>query len=400
VARGNMIPTDHGVWQDWEDLGDVAPAPPSPVTAAACTCGAQDLSAAPLPRYYPQLSNSPLTFAVPLDTSVPASSFLAPPASPVPLLHVRDNRLDPWTVLGDLLASTSTDPVVVPEIESDGTVFLRFGDNEHGLAADAATSFEARYRIGNGSFGNIAHDSLAHIGTSVDGIVKVCNPLPATGGRDPETMEHIRQRAPFAFRTQLRAVTEDDYGEVAQRDPAIREARGTLRWTGSWYTASVSADPLDGNVQPSRVLAAKTLQRLDPMRMAGVDLEVEPAIVTGLRIEMNICVDRGHFQSDVRAAILRVFTAGDQCSGLRGILNPENFTFGETIYTSPLIAAAQAVDGVASVTLSVFQRMDDPTFDGAAQGFLTMHRLEIARCDNDPGRLDRGIFVLHMDGGK
>jgi hypothetical protein len=29
-----------------------------------------------------------------------------------------------------------------------------------------------------------------------------------------------------------------------------------------------------------------------------------------------------------------------------------------------------------------------------------MHRTEIARCDNDPNRLDRGVFVLHMDGGK
>jgi hypothetical protein len=44
--------------------------------------------------------------------------------------------------------------------------------------------------------------------------------------------------------------------------------------------------------------------------------------------------------------------------------------------------------------------MDDPTFNAAGQGFLTMHRLEIARCDNDPNRLDHGIFVLHMDGGK
>jgi hypothetical protein len=44
--------------------------------------------------------------------------------------------------------------------------------------------------------------------------------------------------------------------------------------------------------------------------------------------------------------------------------------------------------------------MDDPSIDGAAQGFLTMGRLEIPRCDNDPNRLDHGILVLRMDGGK
>ena len=134
--------------------------------------------------------------------------------------------------------------------------------------------------------------------------------------------------------------------------------------------------------------------------MAGVDLEVDGAVIVGLRIEMNVCVDAEHFQSDVRDAIMRVFIVGNLCSGQPGILNPENFTFGQTIYISPLIAAAQAVEGVSSITLAAFQRLDDPTLDGAALGFLTMQRLEIARCDNDPNRLDHGIFVLTMDGGK
>ena len=225
------------------------------------------------------------------------------------------------------------------------------------------------------------------------------NPLAAAGGRDPESIDHIRQTAPFAFRSQLRAVTEADYGVMAQTDTAIREARGTLRWTGSWYTAFVSVDAAAGDTPPAS-LVTSTRSRLDLLRMAGVDLEVEPAILTGLRIEMNICVKADHFQADVRDALMRVFISGDQCSGRPGMLNAANFTFGETIYASPLIAAAQNVDGVASATLIVLQRMADPSFDGSAQGFLTMQRLEIARCENDPNRLDRGIFVLHMDGGK
>jgi hypothetical protein len=50
----------------------------------------------------------------------------------------------------------------------------------------------------------------------------------------------------------------------------------------------------------------------------------------------------------------------------------------------------------------VFARMDAPPggIDGVAQGYLTMGRLEIPHCDDDPNQLDHGIFVLHMDGGK
>lgn len=402
VARGNIVPADHGVWQDLEDLGLVPSAPQPPVMETSCACDQQEQLPEPRPRYFPQLAKSPLTFARPFDVSTPASRFLAPSfngtSDPTPQIRIVDDQQQ-WKVLNDLLSSNDSQPVCVLEIERDGTAFVRFGDGEYGMAPEEGTHFYAHYRVGNGSIGNIGHDTLAHVLTNEAGIVEVRNLLPAVGGVDPETMEHIRQTAPFAFRTQLRAVTEDDYGTMAQQDLAIREAQGTLRWTGSWYTAFVSLDPFAAG-GPDAALLASTKSRLNLFRMAGVDLEVEGAVIVGLRIEMTICVAADHFQSDVRDVIMRLLTIGDLCDGRRGILNPENFTFGQMIYTSPFIAAAQGVEGVTSATMTAFQRMDDPSIDGVTLGYLTMGRLEIARCDNDPNRLDHGIFVLHMNGGK
>src|SRR5262249_5922567 len=208
----------------------------------------------------------------------------------------------------------------VPEIARANTVFLRLGHGQYGMSAAVTSSFQARYRVGNGAAGNVGHDTLAHVLTKSLNIKQVRNPLAARGGRDPETMEHIRQFAPFAFRSQLRAVTEDDYGTMAELDRAIREARGTLRWTGSWYTAFTSIDAATGDVPPVALVAA-TKKRLNLFRMAGVDLEVEGAVIVGLRVEMNICVDPAHFQSDVRDAIMRIFISGNLCSGQPGILN-------------------------------------------------------------------------------
>jgi len=398
VARGNIVPADHGLWQDWEDLGTVPDPPPAPVTAASCTCGSPNPIDVVRPRYFPQLSKSPLTFAGSFDPTAAASTFLGGTTAASPVLQVRDEQNREWTILDDLLSSDESQMVAVAEIERDNTVFLRFGDGQYGMAPEAGESFQARYRVGNGSAGNVGRDALAHIVTNA-AIAVVRNPLAAAGGTDPESMEHIRQEAPYAFRTQLRAVTQDDYGAMAALDPAIREARGTLRWTGSWYTAFVSVDAAAGDV-PTPALVTATGNRLDLLRMAGVDLEVEGAVIVGLRIEMDLCVDADHFQSDVGDAVMRLFTTGNLCNGQPGILNPQNFTFGETIYASPFVAAAQGVDGVSSGTLTVFQRMDDPSSDGTTSGYLTMGRLEIARCDNDPDRLDHGVFVLHMDGGK
>jgi predicted phage baseplate assembly protein len=338
-----------------------------------------------------------------LDATAPASQFLAPSSSgtsrALPQIAVHDDQGQVWQVLDDLLSSNDSQRVCVLEIEYTGRAFLRFGDGQYGMAPELGMDFLVRYRVGNGSAGNIGRDALAHILTNVQGVVAVRNPLAAAGGVDPETMEQIRQQAPFAFRTQLRAVTEDDYGAMAQQGPAIREARGTLRWTGSWYTAFVSIDTVAPS-GPDAALLAATQTRLNLFRMAGVDLEVEGAVIVGLRIEINICVDPDFFQTDVETALLQLFTTGNLCTGQAGMLNPDNFTFGQTIYTSPFIAAAQGVQGVTAATMTVFQRMDDPSIDGVALGYLTMGRLEIARCDNDPNRLDHGILIFHMDGGK
>ena len=82
--------------------------------------------------------------------------------------------------------------------------------------------------------------------------------------------------------------------------------------------------------------------------MMGVDLAVEGAVIVGLDIEINICVDPDFFQADIYTALMEVFTTGNQCTGQPGMLNAANFTFGQTIHTSPFLAAAQGVQGVAA----------------------------------------------------
>jgi hypothetical protein len=215
-------------------------------------------------------------------------------------------------------------------------------------------------------------------------------------------MEHIRQVAPFSFQSQLRCVTAADYGTMAETLSGVAEARGTMRWTGSWYTAFVSVEPsatLDTNLTAS--LKQSVTASLNKMRMMGVDLVVEPAILVGLRIGLEICVAPSYFQGDVYSAVWQVLVAGDPCTGVLGLLNPANFQFGETVYASPIVAAAQAVTGVVAVSLTTFERMDSPTPPGAAiPTQLTMGSLEIPRFDNDPNHADRGLLVLTMDGGK
>jgi hypothetical protein len=134
--------------------------------------------------------------------------------------------------------------------------------------------------------------------------------------------------------------------------------------------------------------------------MAGHDLDVDGPRFVPLQIEMLVCVAPNYFRSDVRAALLEIFSNRVLPDGRRGLFHPDSFTFGQTVYLSPLIAAAQEVPGVSSVEIIGFRRQGTTDPKPLQDGQLPLGRLEIARLDNDPSFPERGLFTLTAVGGK
>jgi hypothetical protein len=313
-----------------------------------------------------------------------------------------DSQLDTdkktWTAERDLLADSATDTHFVVEIETDGTARLRFGDNVNGLRPESDTKFTASYRIGNGTAGNVGADTL--INCSDPSVAKCTNPLPAIGGTDPETADQIRRRAPQAFMTQERAIIMADYERVAEMNTQVENAVATLRWTGSWYTVFITAEPRGaGNLTPAlRKQLKKTINRY---RLAGQDIELESPQYVSLDIELTICVDPNYFRSDVEKALTLVLGSQLLPDGTKGLFYPDNFTFGQTVYLSPIYAAARKVAGVQSVVATVFQpQASPPTSMFVTRGEIPLGPFQIARLDNDRSLPDHGQLTLVMEAGK
>jgi hypothetical protein len=133
--------------------------------------------------------------------------------------------------------------------------------------------------------------------------------------------------------------------------------------------------------------------------MAGYDLEVEDAMRVPLRIAMQVCVAPGFVAVDVEQVLLGLFTSALKADGSPGVFNPQVFLMGEPFYLSPLYAAAQAVDGVASVTISRFEREQAPDDKGLRDGVLVPGPIELFELANDPNFPERGLFELTVDGG-
>ena len=338
---------------------------------------------------------------VALDPPSANAALLSDPSAAQPAVTVLVSQPDtlPWSVQRDLLKSSPERREFVVEVESDGSAQLRFGDDRFGRRPETGNHFYSTYRIGNGQSGNVGANSIRHIVSDDEDLLGVTNPLAAHGGVEAETIEEVRQKAPVVFRTQERAVTPEDYARMAERHPLVQRAVANFRWTGSWRTVFITVDPLGGEVVDT-AFEAELRGFLERFRMAGHDVEIEGPNYVALEIELSVCVAPGYFASHIRKELLDIFSNRVLLNGKRGVFHPDNFTFGQPVYISRLIAAAQAVEGVASVAITTFQRQGTHSDLGLQSGEILLDPLEIARLDNNPNFPDHGILRIKLEGGQ
>lgn len=408
IARGNVVLADHGRTLVEEPL--------VPEQAPAGE------------RYRPRLRGRHLTHREPYAPEASSSAavhLVQDPRRALPVAFALElaEQVEPgcddqgiaWHPRRDLLASGPFDRHVAIEMERDSTASMRFGDNVNGRRPAVGSRWRATYRIGNGSAGNIGADAIAHVLVPQDagarstlmlfGIEVIRNPLPAVGGVDPERDEQARLYAPYGFRQGERAVTADDYAEITERHPEVQKAIAQIRWTGSWDTVFVTVDrrgglPLDTEFEN------ELRSYLEPYRMAGQDLEFSPPHFVPLDIGLTIHVAPGYLRSEVRAALLEVLGSGESGSGRRGLFHPDNFTFGEPVYLSRIVATAMKVPGVVWVDVddregkpNRFRRFGQESRGELGRGVIVVAPLEIVRLDNDPTAPHHGRIQLFMEGG-
>jgi predicted phage baseplate assembly protein len=290
------------------------------------------------------------------------------------------------------------------------TTHLRFGDGYFGQRPALGTDFSATYRLGSGRSGNVGAEAIAHLVLATedalgDLVLRLGNPLPATGGIDPETLLQARLDAPQAFRVQQRAVTAEDYAAIAARHPQVQQAQATRRWTGSWYTWFLTVDRKGG--LPIDVEFEQDLRQfLNQFRLAGYDLEIDAPRFVPLEIVFSVRTQPGYYPANVRASLLKVFSNQDYAPGQQGFFHPDQFTFGQPVYLSQVVATAMAVPGVQWVNFGTtdprhrFQRWGQVTNQELDQGAISLKRLEIARLDNDPNAPENGRLNFLMEGGR
>ncbi|MEN0130422.1 MAG: putative baseplate assembly protein [Brevundimonas sp.] len=152
------------------------------------------------------------------------------------------------------------------------------------------------YRSGGGPQGNVSAGAIRTLRGGVPFVDRVSNRRPALGGVAAETVDQAKVRGPVALRTRDRAVTAEDYEQLA-RAAAVEVARVRCIPAGEGADAGAvrvlvvpSAVPsADGALRfedlvPSPEVLQTITSELDERRPVGARVLVEPPYYQGVTV--------------------------------------------------------------------------------------------------------------------
>jgi predicted phage baseplate assembly protein len=247
-------------------------------------------------------------------------------------------------------------------IQPDGTVY-RFG------ATPPKRSWLRfnRYQHGGGVIGNVPRGTLSVLKTSIPYITQVTNRQSALGGRDAQTLEDAKLRAPQMLRTRTRAVTAEDYEYLALQVPGVARAHclapGALPISsGDLQPGQVvvlvmpqgaDADGRNGGAmtsmdQPSLIHAVRS--HLDERRVMGAQLEVRAPRTIDVSVDVVIRVSarsEPYIIDNVRRAAERALYT--YLSPYTGGPDGKGWPIGRDLHVSEIYARLQRVASVEYV---------------------------------------------------
>lgn len=251
-----------------------------------------------------------------------------------------------WREVQNLAEAGPLSPVY--ELDpGEGT--LTFGDGDLGLIPGAGLQLFARsYRHGGGTAGNVPADQITQKVTTLGGVEEVTNRLPAQGGADAQTPEHLARNAPRLV-GQGCLFTAEDFEREARRAPQVARAAAIPAFHPDYPALDTPGVvtllilPKDDDVPapaPDDALLAAILANIEPRRPLGMEVLAAGPIYRPVAVDTTVDVAPSASLSAVQAAIAEALDAA---------LSPLQWPFGLDFRPAMLIGAIQNVPGVLGV---------------------------------------------------
>jgi hypothetical protein len=256
---------------------------------------------------------------------------------------------------------------------------IRFGDGVQGRIPPrgAGNVRMARYQTGGGSAGNVAVGAIVQMKTTVPFIDKVLNREAAAGGSSAETNADVRVRAPRTLRHGGRAVTGEDYEDLARlASPEVARAKtvplrlllsdplGAKTVAGA-LSIVILPRSSDFKPLPSAQLLARVQEFLLARQAVNADVDVVGPLYVRVDVTLEVALVRLDGASQVEQAIRARLAAF--LHPLTGGRDGTGWDFGRQPHISDLqaVVAGPGVDHVRK--LAVAQVEDVPGAAGTGR---------------------------------
>jgi predicted phage baseplate assembly protein len=265
------------------------------------------------------------------------------PAGVASTLQLRVNDVL-WDESPTLYRRPPSARIFVTRRDDDGKTTAQFGDGITGARLPSGIeNVSATYRVGLGLAGMVKAKQISVLLSRPLGLKEVENPLPASGGGDPENRDQARENAPVTVLTLDRIVSLQDFEDYVRSYPGIGKAQASSLWQGENKIVHLTIAGADGNPVSTISDLYKNLKgSIDSARAPGPPVEVGSFIPLSFNIQAKLSITRGYLGEKVRAAVSEALIAA---------FSFHSRSFGQAVTKGELYRVIQTVDGVEAVDL-------------------------------------------------
>lgn len=254
-----------------------------------------------------------------------------------------------WAPVTYLVDAGPEDKVFTTWVDQNGVTNIIFGDGLNGLIPPIGLAVYATYTVILGSLGNQAANVVTNLVNGPAG-VSISASSAMTGGANAESNDQIRANAPAQFRTQFRAVSLQDYADLALAVPGVMMASATQK-----HSTSVTLYVLGPSyLAPNSTLVDSILDYFDGKTMGGTTLSVTGPTL----IPVDVGSSGSHCTLFVKPNFSQALVLQNVQAAVVNLFSPPVATIGELLTVSDVYDAILAVDGVAYFIVSLFTRQD------------------------------------------
>jgi predicted phage baseplate assembly protein len=303
-----------------------------------------------------------------------------------------------WLEVPSLAESGPGDHHVMVQIDENQKMSFMGGDNKHGAAfPTGSNNISVRYRTGLGAAGNLAANALSVLAAPLPFVQSSRNPVPGNGGADAQTIEVTRQMAPVTVRTLDRAVTAQDFKELALTYPGIDKANARyLRKDGrpliDLVVATTGGLLLNSEMRDS--LTAFLQARSAPDHLVVIR-DYRPVAV---RLALEAHIRPTFLRAETGVTIQKALSTGLAEDGSLGYFNFDKRGLGENLYLSDVYALVESLPGVDFLIVKEFRKHASGSAATLVNDVLSMPRDGVAT-GGDATDTSIGILAITLVGG-